>query len=161
MGLPPPVNLEPETEQDNDDALDTPPTVTPDEPEIVEPKSRGRGRPPKNATTAPKRTAAKKAADAKALGKQIVGIHILASMATGLPELAINDDEGERLADAIQAVADEYGLNFSGKTGAAIQLFAAAGMVYAPRFIRIKMRMDKEQKAKQLAGGENGPSADS
>lgn len=104
----------------------------------------------------PRKTAKAKSVDTESLGKQIAGVHQIAAMMTGLPELAITPEEGAHLAKAITAVCDEYGLNFDGKTGAAIQLFAAAGMVYGPRAFAIVARMRQQKaKAEQLETGAN------
>lgn len=113
------------------------------ETEIETPKKR-RGRPPKmpdavtienekTAPTKPKRKTTKSAID----GKQVAGLHAVASHLTGLPELMISEAEGTMLADALQAVATEYGLELSGKAGAAIQLFSAAAVIYLPRLASI------------------------
>lgn len=118
------------------------------------PTKRGRGRPPKNGgekTTAakPQKTAGKKAADVDAFAKQLCGIHMLAAMATGLPELQISEPEGAMLAKGISAVCEEYGLSVDGKTGAALQLFGAAAMVYVPRYFAINAKMQAAKKARE------------
>lgn len=77
-----------------------------------------------------------------AMGKQICGLHMVASMAFGIPELVIEQHEGEMLADAIVAVAEEYGLSMSGKTGAAIQLIGTGAMIYLPRFFAMQRRVN-------------------
>ena len=113
-------------------------------PDTAPPAKRGRGRPAgSGAKTGAKpgpKSSAKAKADVSRIGKQIMGIHMLAASFTGLPELVISQQEGEMLADAVVNVAEEYGLSFSGKTGAAVQLFAAVAMVYAPRAIAISRR---------------------
>lgn len=99
------------------------------------PVPRRRGRPPgsgktdPNKSSAPKKSASRKAEDLEGFAKQLQGIHVLISMATGLPEIQIGPDESKMLAKAIGAVTEEYGLSLDGKTGAAIQLFGAAAMV--------------------------------
>lgn len=107
------------------------------------PGKRGRGRPPGSGK---KSGGAKKSAnksDAAAFAKQIVGVHLLIAGVTGLPEMAINETEGRLLADALISVSEEYGLLLGGKTGAAIQLFAAAAMVYTPRAFAISRKMQE------------------
>jgi hypothetical protein len=130
--------------------------------EIQPPQRRGPGRPrkdgssppgpktekpgaPKAATEKPGKRSAKMSAEATAnLAKQIQGMHAMAAMMTGIGIFQINDMEASLLANGISAVAEEYGLALDGKTGAALQLFGAAAMVYAPRILAI-------QKAKAAA----------
>lgn len=95
-----------------------------------------RGRKPNSRTT--------KKSDPKELGKQIVGVHLMISMMTGLKEIQLSDVEGEQLAGAVIGVAEQYNLAIDGKTGAAIQLLAACAMVYAPRALMIRHRMRQE-----------------
>lgn len=127
-------------------------------PEPAAPKRR-RGRPPKNpdliqegipgTNSKPQKTRAKKSApDTVTLGRQLVGIHQMAAMLTGIPECQIQDAEGQMLAAGIIAVADQYDLAIDGKTGAALQLFAAAAMVYAPRVLMFNTRMKKQRESK-------------
>lgn len=122
-------------------------------PADAQPKKRGRPR--KDATVtqeniqngtqaAAKPTRQKKGKSAEEianLGKQLVGIHQMAAMLTGFPELAIGEPEGQMLANGIIGIAEQYDLSIDGKTGAALQLFAAAAMVYAPRAIAINARL--------------------
>lgn len=130
--------------------------------EHVAPARRGRGRPPANAALQaqqipegsapkvdkPKPRAKKNEADAASLGKQICGVHQMVAMMTGMPEMVIAPEEGEMLAKGIMGIADEYGLALDGKTGASLQLFACAAMVYAPRVFAIRNRLTQQ---KQLA----------
>lgn len=83
--------------------------------------------------------------DAGALGQQLVGIHALAAMMLQIPELQLTPPEGDGLAKAVIAVCQEYNLSLSGKTGAGIQLFAAAAMIYAPRLLHYKSRIHQAQ----------------
>lgn len=112
-----------------------------------------RGRPPgsKNGDKgeAPQKSASRQKKDTEDLAHQIVGLHALAAMATGLQELVISETEGSMLANGLNAVAQEYGLSFTGKTGAAIQLFGALGMVYVPRLFMIKQRMESERQKRE------------
>lgn len=83
--------------------------------------------------------------DPASLAKQLVGIHQLVAMITGIPEAQIQEEEGKALATAIVGVCNEYDLSVDGKTGAAIQLFAAAAMIYTPRVLHYNGRKAKEQ----------------
>lgn len=127
-----------------------------------EPKpKRGRGRPVGSTSkTAAKSTAkksdSKKATDIEDFAKQICGVHQMVALFTGIKEAAITPDEATMLAKGINSVCEEYGLELDGKTGAAIQLFGAAAMVYAPRVIGFKVRMAQEAAQRQNNGLENG-----
>lgn len=116
--------------------------------EIPEPpKKRGRPKGSKNSSgDAPKKSQARMAQDTVELGRQIVGLHKLASMISGFPELEISDTEGAMLANGINSVCQEYGLSLNGKTGAAIQLLGAAGVIYIPRAFAIQKRINEEAK---------------
>lgn len=130
-------------------------------PETEKPKPR-RGRPRKNpellaeeipgkapAASRPRKTAKGKGADAEALAQQLVGIHQIVAMVSGIPEAQISEEEAGHLAKGITAVCDEYGLSLGGKTGAALQLAAAAAMIYGPRIwaFTARVRAEREQKA--------------
>lgn len=145
------------------------------------PPKRGRGRPSNaekllnetlvketvgddGATTAtakkPGRTAGKSGKgtmDPAALGNQLVGIHALAAMFTQIPELQLQPQEGNALAQAVINVCQEYDLSLSGKTGAGIQLLAAAAMIYAPRLMHYKARVTQAQAQPQQQGEFYGP----
>lgn len=143
-------------------AVETPVVETPSEvetPESSAPVRRGRGRPRRDGSGAapvspsaagaaatkgkpgrPKKNA-RVSVDASALAKQIQGLHAIAALGTGIPEFNLRDDEAEMLGQAVSAVCEEYDLSLSGKTGAALQLLAAAAMVYAPRVMMVKARV--------------------
>lgn len=133
-------------------------TVTEHEAPTAGATPRKRGRPAGSASAAstsrPKKSQSRKAEDVDALAKQIQGIHVLASMATGLPELGISEVEAKMLANGITAVTEEYGFAIDGKAGAALQLFGAAAMVYVPRFMMVQKRANEAKKA----AAENGDS---
>lgn len=74
------------------------------------------------------------------LAKNLQGLHVMGAMILQFPELALADQEAEMLADGLIKVSNEYGLELSGKTGAAIQLLGAAAMIYWPRLIALKQR---------------------
>ncbi len=122
-------------------------------PEIVTPK-RGPGRPRKNPEQVKTESVGGASGEAKkskpgksklfreedktALADQIKGLHEIVAMMTGLPFVAINEKEALMLSHGIVAVAEEYGLSLTGKTGAFIQLLGAAGLVYGPRIFMFK-----------------------
>lgn len=151
------------------------------EPQTAARPRRGRGRPFGSRTTAPPLTetpvGAEPAADAPQdqprqqrkrkstvdvgmLAKNLKGIHKLAAKLvpikgpTGDLLMELSDDEATQLADAFAAVAKEYDLEMSGKTGSAIQLLGVAAMIYGPRiFVIQQMRayMNEEKKAAAAA----------
>lgn len=102
-----------------------------------------RGRPPKVNKTVSYDDAAR-----ATLAKQLMGIHLLVASATGVPEIAIQENEAAILSQGIIAVAQEYGLALTGKTGAALQLFAAVAMVYVPRFMLVQNRIKQAKQPK-------------
>lgn len=153
-------------------AVETPVVETPSEvetPTIEAPTvRRGRGRPKGSGGAAPVSPSAAGAAatkakpgrpkknarvsvDASALAKQIQGLHAIAALGTGIPEFNLQDSEAEMLGQAVSAVCEEYDLSLSGKTGAALQLLAAAAMVYAPRVMMIKARVALANAEAQIA----------
>lgn len=121
-------------------------------PPAPEPPKRGPGRPKGSG----KKTTGKSSGVSPSLGKHLQGLHAMVGMITGIREAFISDQEAEALADAIGAVAKEYDLSLSGKTGAAIQLLGAAAMVYVPRFVQYRQRMAKESMGAQAPAGEGG-----
>lgn len=99
----------------------------------------------------------KSTVDAGALAKQLRGIHALAAKILpiqgpdGSKLLELSDVEATQLADAVAGVAKEYDLELSGKTGAAIQLFGVAAMIYGPRIYVIQQMRVYGQRQKQQA----------
>jgi hypothetical protein len=95
--------------------------------------------------------------DASALAKQLRGIHALAAKLLPIPGpdgsklLELSDVEATQLAEAVAGVAKEYDLELSGKTGAAIQLFGVAAMIYGPRVYVIQQMRTYAQKQKSAA----------
>lgn len=149
------------------------PAPAPAEAEGITPP-RKRGRPPKNAPAngdpspvdgaaadAPRRgrpSGKKKGKvqftgeDLNTLAKQVFGLHQIAALATGIPELAIREEEATMLGGAIATVAQEYDLEMSGKTGAMLQLIAVCGMVYIPKFAALKTRVAQAKAQREQQG---------
>lgn len=141
--------------------LGIPITEIPPEPENSEnaepvnegpaPKKRGRPSGSTNKTSSadkPKKTRARRTESSESLAQQIMGIHQIAFLATQLPECQITKIEAMMLAESLNNVAEEYGLSLTGKTGAAIQLFGAAAIIYVPRYFSVLDRMKKAEEAK-------------
>lgn len=101
-----------------------------------------------------KRKSSTNAEQRSIMARQLVGIHKLAAMATGLPELLITDDEGTLLAHAVANVCDEYGLSVDGKTGATLQLLGTAAMIYGPRALHVMQRAQAEKKSREQNAGQ-------
>lgn len=126
-----------------------------------EPPKKRRGRPPKNpmltegvpsgsaksASTARASKAKGKytPGDLQAMAKQMVGVHMLVATMTGIPEAIISEEEGIAMASAINNIAEQYDLAIDGKTGASLQLFATAAMIYAPRALMFRKRIQEER----------------
>ena len=104
--------------------------------------------------------AAFSASDVAAMGKQLVGIHLLIVQFTGIPEMQISNDEGQMLAQSVINISEQYDLQIDGKTGAAIQLLATAAMIYGPRAFHYRGRMSQQQQPmqKQPQQAAQGPS---
>lgn len=131
-------------------ATDKKPTVT-DSPDSPRPTRRGGAKP-----KAPIIDKAPELIVAE-MAKQIQGLHLIGAMASGIPEIALNEQESATLAAGIYGVSKEYNLAIDGKTGAALQLFGAAAMVYVPHYLAFSKRIAherKEREAKRNGGGD-------
>lgn len=67
---------------------------------------------------------------------------------TRTPELVIDGAESELLAGATVNMLDQFDISPDPKLQAAMALVVAAGTVYAPRVVAIKMRKARDKKAK-------------
>lgn len=72
--------------------------------------------------------------------KSIMGVHRLAAMVSGLPELEINELEAAMLAESLDRLSREYGFAVNGKIGAVIALIGTCGIIYVPRAMKISTR---------------------
>jgi hypothetical protein len=150
--------------------VDTPEVSAPENSAPVSTPKR-RGRPPKNPPAdgnpqpvgeklntsgarrgRPKNKVSYSDGDISELGKQITGLHQLAALATGIPELVISEKEGQVLGAAMANVAQEYGLSLDGKTGALLQLVAACGMVYVPKYFQLRGRIAQVKAQREQEG---------
>lgn len=134
-------------------------TNTNEDIQPANPVRRGRGRPPKNpgeSGNAPKKESvsggsskAKKAAKSGGgvTGEQLMGIHQMLFVFTGqqFPEINLAAPEAQMLASSINEVCNQYDLSIDGKTGAFLQLAGTAAMIYAPRYLAIRVRMAQNQ----------------
>ena len=128
-------------------------------PEMEQPgtaQPRRRGRPPKtpgeagpkkeSVGAAPRARKSQKATES-VTAAHLIGIHQMAFMFTGqkFPEINISEQEAQIMASSINAVCAQYDLNIDGKTGAFLQLAGAAAMIYAPRIMAIRKRIQDEK----------------
>lgn len=142
---------------------------TPPNDETPKPKKRGRpsnadkarmeaeqiesgGATPKSAASKPrKQKASYSEADIGLMAKQLVGLHQIAAMATGIPEIQIAEHEAALLAAAIVNVSTQYDLAIDGKTGALIQMVGVAAMIYVPRLGAVSKRAKEAKAARNVA----------
>lgn len=99
--------------------------------EIEEPKKK-RGRPPGSSNSV-----GKTKRDIKGLSSLLVSIHMMVASATGYLDLAIDEAEGNTLAEALANVAELHKFKMDAKTSAYLGLIYAIGIVYGPRAISI------------------------
>lgn len=94
------------------------------------------------------------------MGKQLAGMHQIAFMATGIPEVVISEAEGIMLAQGICNVCEQYNLSIDGKTGATLQLAFTAAAIYGPRALSVRARAMRAQaqqaQSGEQTGGQNG-----
>ncbi len=83
--------------------------------------------------------------DPGALAQQMLFFHAVAAKMLRIPELELDKGESEMLAKSIATMMAEYGISFSGKTAAMLGLLGTAAIVYGPRFVLIKERVDKQK----------------
>ena len=97
-------------------------------------------------------------ADIGAMAQQLKGLHQMASMISGIPEMNLQDHEAIMLAGAIVRVSEEYDLSIDGKTGALIQILGTAAMIYVPRLGAITQRAKMHKANKANKAQENAQS---
>lgn len=162
-----------ETDENGFLKTDTP-IVDPAAPQTQAPKKRGRksneerariaaeqleaGGPAATGTAPRKKAANRKSyttADIGAMAKQLVGLHQIGAMMTGIPEIQISEQEAAALSAAIVNISEQYDLAIDGKTGALIQILGTAAMIYVPRISLINARAKANKVARQQAA-QNG-----
>lgn len=122
-----------------------------------------RGRPPKDKAAGPTETGTgkpkvKRAGKRKektspeelsALANNLYGIHAMLSQAMGMPEMMLDAQSATILATGISRMQDEFDVSVSGKTGAVIAFVGSMALVYVPRVMAIKDRVEKAQAKKR------------
>jgi len=80
-------------------------------------------------------------------------MHLMAAKFLDAEEMAIDVDESNALAGAIQNVADLYDVGVIGQKAAAwIHLASTLGGIYGPRFVAISHRKAEEKKRGRQSG---------
>lgn len=116
----------------------------------------------KEQKAAPRRSADKPTPEKvkEAAAKQLFGAHHFAAMMTGLPELAISEQEAAMLADPLIDTMSLLGLPMDlGKYMAPVSLIVAAGMIYGPRVQMIRAKIAAEQQRQRQAPPSPSPAA--
>lgn len=112
-----------------------------------------RGRKPKaKAKTTPE--------DLETLAQSLYGIHAVLAQALSMPELMLDAQGSRTLAAGVSRMQEEFGFEVSGKTGAVLAFLGAAAMVYVPRVIAIKARVQAEKARQAQARAEGAIDAD-
>jgi len=76
-----------------------------------------------------------------------VGMHALLSMQTGVPEIALTDQEGKAFMSAAQNVMRHYSVETTQKTLDIIAFMGVTAQIYAPRVAAYSIRKRMEAKA--------------
>jgi hypothetical protein len=84
-----------------------------------------------------KKTAPKK--NVEHIKKVLVSVHAKVALAIGEPDLAIDDEEGQMLAESGAALLEYYKIKIDGKRGAIVAFIYALTLVYGPRLFSIAM----------------------
>ncbi len=82
------------------------------------------------------------------LSKILLVLHAGVAGISKTPELVIDNAESDLLAGATVNLLDQFDITPDPKTQAAIALVVAAGTVYGPRVVAIKMRAASEKRKK-------------
>lgn len=83
--------------------------------------------------------------DVQGISALLFSIHLGVSAIAKAPELALDQEESDKLAKATANVARHYGIAASAKVLDWAALFATLGAVYGPRIILINMRTRSER----------------
>ncbi|WWT38267.1 assembly protein [Enterobacteria phage PRDfuchsia] len=117
---------------------------------------RKRGRPAGSGTGAKRGRpagsgAAKKVPGNLGVEKILFSLHLMASSALKVEELALDEKEAEALAGAVQEVASHYDITPDPKIMAWAGLFGVCASIYGPRIAAYKMRAASEKRDKKEA----------
>lgn len=70
-----------------------------------------------------------------------MNLHMLVAEIADMPEVKLEASEAKDFGDALKEVQKEYGMAFSGKTSALIDLVGVMGKIYVPMGIQVRNRM--------------------
>lgn len=73
-----------------------------------------------------------------------MNIHLLLAEIADMPELKLEKDEARDYGAALFEVQKEYGVAFSSKTSALVNLAGVMGKIYVPMGIQVKNRLRKQ-----------------
>ena len=96
---------------------------------------RGPGRPRKSAGK-----------NVDSIKKVLISVHLKAAIATGVPEVAIDEDEATQLAESGAALLEYYKIRIDGKRGAMLAFLYALTLVYGPRIFAYIVSMRQQSK---------------
>lgn len=102
----------------------------------------------------------KVALDLSSLTGLFVGAHVLLADRTGVPELAITEDEGQQFMQRAQAVLRHYSVQTTQKAMDWIAFAGVAGMIYIPRVVALANRPSQRQSAPAPMQHHAAPAAD-
>lgn len=102
----------------------------------------------------------KVALDLSSLTGLFVGAHVLLADRTGVPELAITEDEGQQFMQRAQAVLRHYSVQTTQKAMDWIAFAGVAGMIYIPRVVALANRPSQRQPGPAPMQHHVGPAAD-
>lgn len=99
----------------------------------------GNGFNPQNATDG--LTVVKERRKALSLENVLMNLHMLIADIADMPEVKLESGEAKEFGDALKEVQKEYGLAFSSKTSALVDLVGVMGKIYVPMGIQVRNRM--------------------
>jgi len=111
---------------------------------------RKRGRPPKQRTQEKFRSEETHTPlDLSTLNALLFSVHGLLAAVSKTPELALDEEESKRLANATAKVMELYNIEVSKKALAWSHFAMTAGSIYAPRVLAIQIRSKTEKQKRQ------------
>jgi hypothetical protein len=85
------------------------------------------------------------------LSRSLLAVHMGIAAATKTPEMSLDKEESDLLANATVNVLEQFDIRPDPKTEAIFGLIVAAGTVYGPRAYSIQARRARERRAKKDA----------
>lgn len=104
-----------------------------------------RGRKPNSAPSGNRARSSNKAS-IEALTRALAIVHLGIASATKTPEIALEDEEAQTLASAVNNVLIEFDIRPDPKSEAIFGLVVAAGSIYGPRVYLVRERKKQERK---------------